>query len=205
MTVVGHSDGLRLDPVSGKLWATVNEDGNPALYVIDPTTRASTKYILKAPHGGGYDDIAFLGGHAYLAASNPTLNAARVNVFPAIVDVTLNPDHTTTLKPVLMGNAKATDLVAKAPVSLNEVDPDSMTVDLNGELVLIDQGGSEIVMIASPGTAQQKVTRVPVGTQLDDTVWAPGTTGSLFVTDGSLNATYVVGGSLASGDVLTPL
>ncbi len=201
--ITGHSDGLRLDPVSGKLWATVNEDGKPALYVIDPATRVSIKYSLATPHGGGYDDIAFLGGHAYLAASNPTLDAAGVNVFPAIVDVTLNADHTTTLKPVLMGNAKATDLVAKAPVTLNEVDPDSMTIDPSGDLVLVDQGGSEIILIANPGTPQQTVSRVPVGTQLDDTVWAAGPAGSLYVTDATLNATYVVTGTFKVGTVFT--
>jgi hypothetical protein len=50
--------------------------------------------------------------------------------------------------PALMGDAKANDLVAKAAVSLNEVDPDRSTVDLTGELVLVDQGGSEIVTLA---------------------------------------------------------
>jgi hypothetical protein len=84
---------------------TVNEDGHPALYTLDPVTHTSTKYSLKAPHGGGYDDIAFLGGHVYLAASNPTLNSIGVNVFPAIVEVTLNPDHSTTLRPILQGAA----------------------------------------------------------------------------------------------------
>jgi hypothetical protein len=102
--------------------------------------------------GGGYDDLAFLGGHAYIAASNPTLNGAGINVFPAVDEVTLNPDHSTTLTSILMGNTKAMDLVANASVTLNEVDPDSMTIHpaYRGELVLIDQAGSEIVTIANP-------------------------------------------------------
>jgi hypothetical protein len=204
-SIVGHSDGLRIDLATGLLWATVNEDGNPRLYTINPKSGTTTTYSLKAPHGGGYDDLAFLGGHAYIAASNPTLNAVGINVFPAVDEVTLNPDHSTTLTPILMGNAKAMDLVANASVTLNEVDPDSMTINpaYRGELVLIDQAGSEIVTIANPGTTQQTVTRVPVGTQLDDTVWAPVPGGSLYVTDASLNATYVVSGNIGEGTVFT--
>jgi hypothetical protein len=202
-SIVGHSDGLRIDPATGLLWATVNEDGHPKLYTIDPKSGVATTYSLKAPHGGGYDDLAFVGGHAYIAASNPSLNSAGINVFPAIDEVTLNGDHSTSLKPILMGNAKAMDLVAKVSVTLNEVDPDSMTVDPAGDLVLIDQGGSEIITVANPGSAQRVVSWVPVGTQLDDTVWASSAGGSLYVTDASLNATYVVGGSIAANIVYT--
>jgi sugar lactone lactonase YvrE len=106
-------------------------------------------------------------------------------------------------KSLVERDTRATDLVAKAPVTLNEVDPDSMTVDLAGELVLIDQGGSEIVTIGNPGTAQQQVSRIPVGTQLDDTVWAPASAGSLYVTDASQNRTYVVSGTFTAGTVFT--
>src|SRR5260370_5661816 len=125
----------------------------------------------------------------FIAASNPNLNAAGVNTFPAIDKITLN-NGKVDLTPVLMGNATATDLIANAKTTLNEVDPDSMTVDTNGDLVLVNQAGSELVFLKNPGTPQQTVTRVPVGDQLDDTVWAPSSPGRLLVTDGTIGNTY---------------
>jgi hypothetical protein len=126
---------------------------------------------MPTPHGGGYDDLCFLNGLVFIAASNPTLNSAGVNVYPAIDKVTLG-NGKVNLTPVLMGNATATDLITKSKVQLNLVDPDSMTVDAKGQLILVNQGGSQLVLLKNPGTPQQTVTSVPVGNQLDDTVWA---------------------------------
>jgi hypothetical protein len=125
----------------------------------------------------------------FIAASNPNVNSAGVNVFPAIDKITLG-NGKVNLTPVLMGNATATDLIANAKTTLNEVDPDSMTVDNNGQLVLVDQAGSELVFLKNPGTPQQTVTRMPVGNQLDDTVWATASQGRLLVTDGTSGNTY---------------
>jgi hypothetical protein len=188
--VPGHSDGMREDPSTHLLWVTSCEDGNPRLVTIDTNTGTVTPYTLPAtPHGGGYDDLAFLNGMVFMAASNPNVNAAGVNVFPAVVSVTLS-GSTAQLTPVLMGDATATDLTTHSQVTLNEVDPDSMTVDPQGDLVLVDQGGNELVFIASPGTSKQFVTRLPVGNQLDDTVWATSVHGRLLVADGTANTTY---------------
>jgi sugar lactone lactonase YvrE len=189
-TVPGHSDGMRADPSTHLLWVTSCEDGNPKFVTIDPTNGTITPYIFPpTPHGGGYDDLAFLNGMVFVAASNPNLNAAGVNVFPAIDKMTLS-NGKVNLTPVLMGNATATDLFANAQVKLNEVDPDSMTVDASGDLVLVDQGGSELVFLKNPGTPQQTVSRIPVGDQLDDTVWAPSSPGRLLVSDGTSGNTY---------------
>ena len=204
-SIEGHSDGLRLDPATHLLWATVCEDGNPALYTINPSAKTGDihKYRLAAPHGGGYDDIAFTAGKAFLAASNPTLNGAGANTFPAIVSVQLNADLSTTLTPVLMGNAASHDLVNNVNVTLNEVDPDSMTIGPAGQLVLANQGGSELVFVANPGAPGQSVTNAPVGTQLDDTVYAKTPSDRLFVVDGRQNATYIVRSHFVPGTVYT--
>ncbi len=201
--IPGHSDGLRLNPVTGDLWVTVNEDAKPALYVVRLPSGRQTRYSLAAPHGGGYDDLVFVGGRPILVASNPTLNSAGANVFPALEAVTLNADHTTTLTPVLAGNALATDLASHARVTLNLVDPDSLSADLAGNLVLVDQGGTQLVFVAHPGTPQQAVGRLTVGTQLDDTVWAPSAHGSLFVVDATRNATYVIRATFKRGTIYT--
>ncbi len=189
-TVPGHSDGMRADPSTHLLWVTSCEDGNPKFVTIDPSSGTITPYTFPpTPHGGGYDDLCFLNGLVFIAASNPSVNSAGVNPFPAIDKMTLS-NGKVNLTPVLLGNATATDLIASAKTTLNEVDPDSMTVDLSGQLVLVNQAGSELVFLKNPGTPQQTVTRMPVGDQLDDTVWATSSQGRLLVTDGVIGNTY---------------
>ncbi len=46
------------------------------------------------------------------------------------------------------------------------------------------------MFLKNPGTPQQTVTRMPVGNQLDDTVWAPSSAGRLLVSDGTTDNTY---------------
>ncbi len=191
-TIPGHSDGMRADPSTHLLWVTSCEDGNPKFNTIDPSSGTVTPYAfpMPTPHGGGYDDLCFLNGLVFIAASNPTLNSAGVNVYPAIDKVTLG-NGKVNLTSVLMGNATATDLIANAKTTLNLVDPDSMAVDSSGQLVLVNQGGSQLVFLKNPGTPQQTVTSMPVGDQLDDTVWSPSTpAGRLLVTDGVIGNTY---------------
>ena len=189
-TVPGHSDGMRADPSTHLLWVTSCEDGNPKFVTIDPTSGTVTPYTFPpTPHGGGYDDLCFLNGMTFIAASNPNLNSAGVNVFPAIDKITLS-NGKVNLTPVLMGNATATDLIAKSKVQLNLIDPDSMAVDAKGQLVLVNQAGSQLVFLQNPGTPQQTVTSVPVGNQLDDTVWVTSSQGRLLVADGTSGNTY---------------
>jgi hypothetical protein len=182
-TIPGHSDGVRMNPSTHVLWTTSNEDGNPAFATIDPAAGTVTKYTFPAsPHQGGYDDLYFLNGKAFVAASNPTLDSSGNNVFPAVDQISLNSNHTISLTPVLMGNATATDSIAKASVTLNLTDPDSLSTDGKGSLVLVSQADSEIITISNPGTATQAVSRLPVGDQLDDTVYPSGM-GRLLVVD----------------------
>ncbi|MDQ2858027.1 MAG: hypothetical protein M3R53_05160 [Candidatus Eremiobacteraeota bacterium] len=188
----GHCDGLRLNPYSGVLWAPVNNDANPALYTFETNLKGVKRYAFSAaPHGGGFDDLAFVDGKAFISASNPTLNGAGASTVPAVDSVTLS-GTTAIITPVLAGNATAIDAITGAPVTLNEVDPDSMSVDPQGEVELVNQAGSELVFIGHPGTAAQTVRRLIVGTQLEDTIWASKKAGYLFVVDSKQNATYVV-------------
>src|SRR5262249_1502546 len=68
-SVFGHNDGLRVNPADGKLWALQNEDGNPNLAIIDPRDGTIATFNLPAPHGGGYDDVTFIEGQAFISAS----------------------------------------------------------------------------------------------------------------------------------------
>jgi hypothetical protein len=188
--VPGHSDGMRMDPSTHVLWTTSNEDGNPAFATIDPKAGVVTKYTFPAPpHQGGYDDVYFLNGKAFIAASNPTLDSNGNNLFPAVDEIKLNNNHTISLTPILMGNATATDSLTHKTVTLNLTDPDSLSTDGKGALVLVSQGDSEIITITDPGGLKQAASALAVGTQLDDTVYPSGA-GRLLVTDGVSGNTF---------------
>jgi hypothetical protein len=202
-TVVGHNDGLKVNPVTHQLWALQNEDANPNLVVIDPVLGTMTRFSLAPVNGGGYDDIAFLGSQAFLSASNPSKNP---NTDPAVVQVTLLAGGTTRLTPVLLGNATAKNLVTGKTVTLNLQDPDSMTTDRAGNLVLTSQADNELVTIHNPGTGLQSVTVLPLSdaannpVSVDDTLANPGSVGEMLVTDqkaGTIDLITVPAGSAA--------
>lgn len=204
-SVPGHSDGMRIDPATHLVWTTSNEDGNPAFALIDPKAAGVTSYTFPAPpHQGGYDDLYFLNGKAFVAASNPATDSNGNNVFPAVDEITLNANHTITLKPILMGNAAALDAATKQAVTLNLTDPDSLSTDGKGALVLVSQADSELISIANPGAANQSVTRLSVGTQLDDTVYPSGM-GRLLVTDAISGNTFWISKdtAFAAGSIYT--
>ncbi|MHB8644944.1 MAG: hypothetical protein ACYDAR_04045 [Thermomicrobiales bacterium] len=190
--VQGRCDGLRFNPVTQLLWATVNEDGNSSLFTIDPNTGTTTHYTFSAaPHGGGYDDLAFVNGMAFVAASNPTNLTTGVNTNPAVAKVVLN-GTTATLTPVLLGNATVTDVKTNQPVALNLLDPDSMSLDLAGNVVLVSQADSQIIIIQNAGSPNQSASVLSANMQLDDTAWATTTTGRLFVVDAKQNTISVI-------------
>jgi hypothetical protein len=204
-SVAGHSDGMRMDPTTHLIWTTSCEDGNPRFATMDPIANRVTPYTFPpAPHGGGYDDLYFLNGSAFIAASNPTLNADGSNPNPAVDKIALGSNGTLTLTPVMMGNATAADLLNNdAATGLTLTDPDSMSVDNTGQLVLVSQGDSVLVFIKNPGAAGQKVSKMAVGTQLEDTVWPSGPGRLLVVDGGPTGATYWIDGNFSNGDVYT--
>jgi hypothetical protein len=162
-----------------------NEDGSPRLYTISPSSSTATQITLPpVPHGGGFDDIQFVNGKAFIDASNPTLNSAGVNVFPALYTVTLS-GTTAKLTPVLKGNATVTTLnppITKTTAPLT--DPDSMMIDpQTGDLVLDSQGDQQLLFIHNPGGPGQTVKALAVGTPVDDTVWPTSPKGCMIIAD----------------------
>ena len=80
IAVKGRCDGMRWDPYSNLMWLTVNEDANSSMLTWDPISRNITHYdFSSAKHGGGYDDLAFEGNQAFIAASNPKLDPKGIN------------------------------------------------------------------------------------------------------------------------------
>lgn len=194
--VAGHNDGLKVDPSTHLLWSMQNEDANPNLVIINPATGATTQYTFAAAPlaGGGYDDITFVGGKVFFSESNP---ANDPNTQPAIVQATLS-GSTVNVSTVLLGNATATDIRHKQ-VTLNLQDPDSMTSDPAGDLVMTSQADNELVIVKNPATGRQSVSVVPLTdarkqpVSVDDTLFVTGR-GTILVTDTAAGITYAVTG-----------
>lgn len=193
--IFGHNDGLKINPQTGDLWALQNEDGNANLQILDAQTLAVKQqfFLGTGAHGGGYDDITFLNGNVYFSCSNPQHNP---NNEPAIVQFTSSGNNFT-LTPILYGNASAMDISTGQPVTLNLQDPDSMTYNFGGDIVLDSQGDGELVMVRNPGQSNQSVYRVLLTengqmTTIDDTIFPSTSAGMMLVADTGGDAVYVV-------------
>ena len=193
-TVLGHNDGLRLNPKTREIWAMQNEDKNPNLVIINPKNHHQKMYTFgPTPHGGGYDDIAFRGDSVFLSASNPANNP---NPFPAIVRAQIVADMVL-VTPVLSGTAAATDIPTDTPVSLNLQDPDSMIFNPFGDLVLDSQADAELIIVQRPGFVDQSVYHLPITNsagpvQIDDTVFATASHGVILVSDRDGETVYAI-------------
>jgi hypothetical protein len=192
--VRGHNDGLKVDPKTNLLWALQNEDANPNLVIIDPSTWKSKKYTFAKPaHGGGYDDMAFIGDDVYISCSNPSNNP---NTKQAIVKATLVGNRVA-VTPVLLGNAIATDITSGQPVQLNLQDPDSTISDPEGDLILDSQADAELIFVHHPGFTDQGVFRLALtsggnSAQIDDTVLAYSSQGVILVSDRDGETVYSI-------------
>jgi hypothetical protein len=197
-TVPGHSDGLKVDPSTHLLWALQNEDANANLVIINPKTHQQKRYTFGATlHGGGYDDIVFRGCKVFISASNPANNP---NTGPAIVSARLDGNFVD-VKPVLAGTAAAIDIPSDGTVKLNLQDPDSMTLDPEGNLVLDSQADQELIIVGNPGMPDQSVLHLPLTYQtasglkpveVDDTVFATSTEGFVLFADKGLNKVFAL-------------
>jgi hypothetical protein len=193
-SVVGHNDGLRVNPQTKQLWAMQNEDGNPNLVIIDPTKGTQTVYTFgPTPHGGGYDDISFRGSDVFLSASNPSNNP---NFAPAVVKATIS-GTVVNVSEALNASATATDIPTDTPVTLNLQDPDSMIFNRFGDLVLDSQADAELIIVHHLGYIDQSVYHLALtlngaAAQVDDTIEATSTYGTILVSDRDAGAAGIV-------------
>jgi hypothetical protein len=202
-SVPGHNDGLRVVG-DDDLWALQNEDANPNLMVIELNSGSKKQYNFPpTPHGGGYDDIVVKNGEVFMTASNPNLDTLGNNVFPALVRASLS-GSTVLVEPVLDGDASATEIPTGSPVKLNLTDPDSLTIDPRGNILLDSQADSELVFIRNPFTGKQKVGLLKITSTVtgpmnatitvDDTAFASDSKAFLLVTDLSAGVIYRMDG-----------
>jgi hypothetical protein len=208
-TMPGHNDGLRFDPQGHKVWASSNEDGSPHLVSIDPSVPDANAAVLEytivqspdaaaADHGGGYDDIRFVGGSMFIAASNPP-GGTHVQA----LDMVTISGTTATFSPVLYDDSPAIPVGGDAPITLALTDPDSIALDDKGRLVLVSQQDSQLIFVASPGAASQSVSMLQLPTQPEDPVWITKAAGRMLLVDGTANAIYEIHTSFVVGTVFT--
>lgn len=185
-SVPGHNDGLRIVGESD-LWCLQNEDANPNLVVIDLESGKQKMYTFApTPHGGGYDDMIVQNGQVFITASNPN-QPGGINIFPALVRATLSGSMVVT-EPVLYGNASAIDIPTGKTITLNLSDPDSLTMDPRGNIVLDSQADSELIFIRNVTSSQKlvgslSITTADGPTTLDDTAFAPSGHAFMLVSD----------------------
>jgi hypothetical protein len=169
------------------------------LVIINPETHLQKLYTFgPTQHGGGYDDLVFRGSKVYISASNP---ANSPNLGPAIVSATLE-GNSVDVKPVLAGNASAIDVTTDGPVTLNLQDPDSMTLDPEGNLVLDSQGDHLLIIVSNPGTSNQRAVQLPLTAltpagmvapmEVDDTAFVTSSEGFILFADKGLNTVFAL-------------
>jgi hypothetical protein len=154
--VTGKVDGLTADRALGRLVATVNEDSNSALNLIDPQTSAVTTYAYSpdpgASSGGGTDSIAIKDGRIIVVHSNPSV-ATEATEYKVSLD---NGTHTARLQPLFFDDSTATDAGSGVSASLNLMDPDTNFVmpgaspRFAGQLATVSQGDGLIVFGSHP-------------------------------------------------------
>lgn len=199
--VKGHNDGLKVNPRTRELWSLQNEDANPNLVIINPKRHSQKVYGFgPTAHGGGYDDMAFRGEDVFISASNPQKNP---NTAPAIVRAKL-VGNMVSVSPVLMADVTVTNVPTDSPVKLNLQDPDSMSFDPLGDLVLDSQADGELIIVHHAGAFDQSAYHLALRlqgatTQIDDTVYATASHGVILVSDRDGETIYAI-----SRDIFSP-
>jgi hypothetical protein len=205
ISIPGHLDGLKINPTTGDVWATENEDGNPTLAIVD-SKNGKFKIFKFSPTliTGGMDDLVFSGPDSedvFIVASSQADTTT-----PVIVQISDKPKKT---------NTKLTSALAGSPATVfnvvtNEVettdqigDPDSMTLDPAGELVL-DNRSDDSLYIVRTSSATKPVLRVPLTlndavVEVNDTIFTTSATtgvastaGTIFITDTTANAIFML-------------
>lgn len=215
INIPGHLDGLKINPATGDVWATENEDGNPTLAVVEHESGAFKIYKFDPTLiTGGFDDLVFVPRPASRHEHERDSAQDVYIVTSSQVDST-TPVIVRICGPLQAANTCVQSALPGAPASVWNVvvnqaettdqigDPDSMTLDPAGELVL-DNRSDDSLYIVRDAKAQNPVLRVPLtlggaAVEINDTVFttsatngASSTAGTIFITDTSANAIYML-------------
>jgi len=214
--VVGKCDGLTADPLTGRLIATVNEDANSSVYLIDPDSRAKPVHYHfnePLPGQGGTDAISAYHGMILISASAPgtTGLAAPQPTYPAVYRVVFGAKTDVATVTSLFSD-EATATVANSGAGgktekLALTDPDSnenvpaFAARFAGDFMLTSQGDKEQIFVHRAGWHKQTLSVLNLSDSVDDTAWPADRWGAIYATD-SANATiYKVTGPFHPGSV----
>jgi hypothetical protein len=218
--VIGKVDGLTADRQAGRLIATVNEDANSSLYIIDPSPGTLQHYTYDQsplPHNGGTDSIAVYGNLILISASAPgtpsTANqnppAAPQPQYPAVYAVVLDPETSVaSVSPLFFGESTATAANGSdqgQTVTLGLTDPDSSEIVPGSsprfahDFVLDSQGDREQIYVPNPGGPAQQLSVLALSQSIDDTAWVTSRKGTLYASVSSANAVDAVSGTFTPG------
>ena len=154
VSVPGHMDGLKLNPATGDVWTTENEDGNPTLAIINHNTGAFKIYTFKPTLiTGGMDDLVLIGSEDSQNVFIVTSSQTDITL-PVIVKISGQPIKTNTnLLATLAGNPSTVwNVVTHAAEAGDQIaDPDSMTLDPARELVLDNRSDDSLYIVRRPG------------------------------------------------------
>ena len=213
--IPGHLDGLKINPATGDVWATENEDGNPTLAVVERESGAFNIYRFDPTLiTGGVDDLVFA-ARPHEDSRHDSDSSQDVYIVTSSQVDTTTPVIVRISGPLRATNTQVKSVLPGAPQTVWNVvsnaeettdmigDPDSMTLDPAGELVL-DNRSDHSLYIARDPKAQNPVLRVPmtlagVPVEVNDTIFTTSQTngvsstgGTIFITDTKANVIYVL-------------
>jgi hypothetical protein len=186
--IAGYVDGLKLNPVTGDIWALQNQDGNSKLAIIDPVTHKVAEFTYQhSSSSRGYDDVAFENGKVYLSYTNPPGTSGDA----VIVELTNgnSPSGPLKTKTVLTNGIMGFNTETQTMQSVPLTDPGSLKVAPNGDLLLTNGDGGVIVDVQDPGGPNQAVafTQVqgvtPGSAGLDDLIKPSSGAGTFYLAD----------------------
>jgi hypothetical protein len=214
--VVGKCDGVTADPLNGEVIATVDEDANSSVYLIDPGGRAvHYRYNEPLPSHGGTDAIEVYHGMILISASAPgTTGAAAPNAkYPAVYRVVFGAStHVATVHELFGDEALATVANTNSSdkgkrVRLALTDPDSnedvpaYAARFAGDFMLTSQGDKEQIFVSGAGTRHQSLSVLKLSDSVDDTAWPSDASGAIYTTDNSNNTINRITGPFKRGSV----
>jgi hypothetical protein len=200
--IQGSVDGLRYNSFTGQVWALQNEDANPHITIISPTTGTLTAMSYAANPTSqtstpqGYDDIQFTKKGAYISETNPTVpgDTTLVKVVPGTSPVVVTPVLTSG-SPGLNVNTGKTGFVP----SPQPVDTDSLILAPDG-ITLYQTTGANRDTIAIYNTTTNALKYLTL-TQNGQSVSAMDDTQFITSTHGILYASATTGGTGGLGEV----
>jgi hypothetical protein len=203
VSIAGHLDGLKINPQTNDIWATENEDGNPTLAIVNHKNGKFKIYKFSPTLiTGGMDDLVFSGRKSkdvFIVASSQTDPTK-----PVVVRISGKPKKSDTALTSALAQAPTTvwNVVTNAAETTDTIgDPDSMTIDPAGELVL-DNRSDDSLYIVRTSSATNPVLRVPLTlsstpVEVNDTIFtmsettrSASTAGVIYITDTTANIIY---------------